>query len=213
MKLGIFGGTFNPVHCGHIELVRHFAELAGLDKVLLIPTNIPPHKASRDLLSGETRFEMCCLAVEGDEKIEVSDVELRRDGGSYTIDTLKEIEKQYPDAQLYLIMGADMLMCLDSWRDYRGIIDRCVICAAARNDDSVEELVAKARSLDIPEGRVIISDEEIMTVSSTQIRENIKNSISVRGLVPCTVEEYIPNCTRCSSSQTKESSSRTGTAP
>ncbi|MBR5272155.1 MAG: nicotinate-nucleotide adenylyltransferase [Clostridia bacterium] len=191
MKLGIFGGTFNPVHNGHIELVRHFADLAGLDKALLIPTKIPPHKASKNLLSGQIRFEMCSLAVESDERIEVSDVELRREGDSYTIDTLKTLEKLYVGAQLYLIMGADMLMCLDSWRDYRGIIDRCVICAAARNDDSVEELLLKAKTLDIPDDKVIISNEEIMTVSSTEIREKIKNGISVRGLIPRAVEEYI----------------------
>lgn len=191
MKLGIFGGTFNPIHNGHIELVLHFAELAQLDKVLLIPTGIPPHKVSKDLLSGERRLEMCSLAVAGEDRIEVSDVELRREGGSYTIDTLRQLEKQYPDAQLHLIMGADMLMCLDSWREYRGIIDRCVICAAARNDDSVRALIAKARELDIPDGRVIISDERIMTVSSTEIRKKIKQGISVSGLVPRAVEEYI----------------------
>lgn len=191
MKLGIFGGTFNPIHCGHIELVKHFAELAGLDKVLLIPTKIPPHKVSPDLLSGETRFEMCTLAVQGEDKIEVSDLELRREGHSYTIDTLKALEEIYEGAQLYLIMGADMLLCLDSWRDYQGIIERCVICAAARNDSTANELRLKARALGIPEGRVIISDEEIMTVSSTQIRENIRGGGSIAGLVPDAVAKYI----------------------
>lgn len=191
MKLGIFGGTFNPIHSGHIELVKHFADLAGLDKVLLIPTNIPPHKVSADLLSGETRFEMCVLAVESESKIEVSDIELRREGHSYTIDTLKALEKIYEGAQLYLIMGADMLLCLDSWRDYRGIVDRCVICAAARNDNTVQELKLKAKALGIPENRVIISDEEIMTVSSTKIRENIKKGDSIAGLVPDAVAKYI----------------------
>lgn len=191
MKLGIFGGTFNPIHSGHIELVRHFADLAELDKVLLIPTKIPPHKVSPDLLSGETRFEMCTLAVAGESKIEVSDIELRREGSSYTIDTLKALEKMYEGAELYLIMGADMLLCLDSWRDYRCIIERCVICAAARNDSTVQELKLKAKILGIPENRVIISDEEIMTVSSTQIRGNIKKGDSISGLVPDTVAKYI----------------------
>lgn len=191
MKLGIFGGTFNPIHSGHIELVKHFASLAGLDKVLLIPTKIPPHKVSPDLLSGETRLEMCSLAVRGEDKIEVSDIELRREGHSYTIDTLKALEKLYDGAQLYLIMGADMLLCLDTWRDYQGIIDRCVICAAARNDSTVQELKLKARMLGIPENRVIISDEEIMTVSSTQIRENIKKGDSIKGFVPDAVAKYI----------------------
>ena len=191
MKLGIFGGTFNPIHNGHIELVRHFADLAQLDRVLLIPTGIPPHKVSRDLLSGERRLEMCSLATMDEDRIEVSDVELNRQGNSYTIDTLRALEELYPDAQLHLIMGADMLMCLDSWREYRGIIDRCVICAAARNDDSVKALMTKARELNIPDGRVIISDERIMTVSSTEIREKIKQGISVSGLVPRAVEEYI----------------------
>ena len=191
MKLGIFGGTFNPIHSGHIELVKHFAFLAGLSKVLLIPTKIPPHKVSPDLLSGEARLEMCSLAVAGENKIEVSDIELHREGHSYTIDTLKALEEIYDGAQLYLIMGADMLLCLDSWRDYQGIIDRCVICAAARNDSTVQELKLKAKALQIPENRVIISDEEIMTVSSTQIRENIKRGDSIKGLVPDAVAQYI----------------------
>lgn len=191
MKLGIFGGTFNPVHSGHIELVKHFASLAKLDKVLLIPTKIPPHKLSSDLLSGEIRLQMCSLAVAEEEKIEVSDIELCRDGSSYTIDTLRALEKIYGDAELYLIMGADMLMCLDSWREYRGIIDRCVICTAARNDSTVKQLRLKAKELEIPDNRVIISDEEIMTVSSTEIREKIKKGDSISGLVPKTVEKYI----------------------
>lgn len=191
MKLGIFGGTFNPIHSGHIELVKHFAGLAGLDKVLLIPTKIPPHKISPDLLSSEIRLEMCALAVEGEDKIEVSDIELRREGNSYTIDTLKALEKIYEGAEFYLIMGADMLLCLDSWRDYRGIIERCVICAAARNGNTVRELKHKAKTLGIPENRVIISDEEIITVSSTQIRENIKKGDGIGGLVPDAVEKYI----------------------
>ncbi len=191
MKLGIFGGTFNPVHSGHIELVRHFAVLAELDRVLLIPTKIPPHKVSPDLLDGETRLEMCALAVKDEDKIEVSDIELRRDGHSYTIDTLKELERLYEDAELYLIMGADMLLCLDSWRDYKGILERCVICAAARNESTVHQLKEKAKALEIPDNRIIISDERIMTVSSTQIRGNIKRGDSINGLVPETVAKYI----------------------
>lgn len=191
MKLGIFGGTFNPVHSGHIELVKHFASLAELDKVLLIPTKIPPHKLSPDLLSGEIRLQMCSLAVAGEDKIEVSDIELNREGSSYTIDTLRALEKLYEGAQLHLIMGADMLLCLDSWRDYRGIIDRCVICAAARNDSTVDELKLKAKELEIPDNRVIISNEQIMTVSSTEIREKIKKGDSISGLVPETVERFI----------------------
>lgn len=191
MRLGIFGGTFNPIHSGHIELVKHFAELAELDKVLLIPTKIPPHKLSPELLSGEVRLRMCSLAVEGESKIEVSDLELRREGHSYTIDTLKALEKMYEGAQLYLIMGADMLLCLDTWRDYRGILERCVICAAARNGRTAQELRQKARALEIPDSRVIISDEDIITVSSTQIRENIKKGSSIKGLVPDAVADYI----------------------
>lgn len=191
MRLGIFGGTFNPIHSGHIELVKHFAELAELDKVLLIPTKIPPHKLSPELLSGEIRLRMCSLAVEGESKIEVSDLELRREGHSYTIDTLKALEKMYEGAQLYLIMGADMLLCLDTWRDYRGILERCVICAAARNGRTAQELRQKARTLEIPDSRVIISDEDIITVSSTQIRENIKKGDSIKGLVPDAVADYI----------------------
>ena len=191
MRLGIFGGTFNPIHRGHIELVKHFTCLARLDKVLLIPTKIPPHKVSADLLDGQTRFEMCSLAAEGEDKIEVSDVELRREGNSYTIDTLKALEKICDGAQFYLIMGADMLLCLDSWRDYRGIIDRCVICAAARNDSTVQELKLKAEALGISENRVIISDEKIMTVSSTEIRDRLKKGEGISGLVPEKVEKYI----------------------
>ncbi|MBR5773944.1 MAG: nicotinate (nicotinamide) nucleotide adenylyltransferase [Clostridia bacterium] len=191
MRLGIFGGTFNPIHSGHIELVKHFAEVAELDKVLLIPTKIPPHKLSPDLLSGEVRLEMCSLAVEGESKIEVSDLELRREGHSYTIDTLKALQEIYEGAQLYLIMGADMLLCLDSWRDYKGIIERCVICAAERNSSTVGQLRAKARELEIPENRVIISDGDIMTVSSTQIRDRLRLGESIEGLVPERVRKYI----------------------
>ena len=115
MKTGIYGGTFNPIHNGHLHIVEEFRRGLGLDRVLLIPTRVPPHKAAPDLASAGERFAMCRLAAQGKPWLELSDIEMRREGKSYTAETLEELSALYPQDQFYLLMGEDMFLTLGRW--------------------------------------------------------------------------------------------------
>ena len=110
--VAMYGGSFNPIHTGHIQLAQYFVSELGLEKLLLIPDNTPPHKSSSAMVSPRHRYNMCLLAAENLPKIEVSDIELKRQGKSYTVDTLIQLSKIYKNSQLFLIMGADMFLSL-----------------------------------------------------------------------------------------------------
>lgn len=129
MKIGIIGGTFNPVHIGHVMLAKNFNELVGFDRILVIPSGTPPHKEYLASVTDKNRIDMCRLAFDEDI-FTVSDMEIKRGGKSYTIDTLRQIKSEFPDSELFLMMGADMLMIFDKWKDYREIFKLATLCAA-----------------------------------------------------------------------------------
>ncbi len=108
MKLALFGGTFDPVHTAHLRMAGMLADALSLDTVLFMPTFVPPHKAKGEIAPAEHRIQMCELATASDPRFLVSDLEIKRGGASFTVDTLRELKKLYPDAQLYLFVGADM---------------------------------------------------------------------------------------------------------
>ena len=128
-RIGIFGGTFNPPHSGHVHLARTLAKALQLNRVLIIPANLPPHKQAQMLASGADRMQMCRLAFP-DTLFEVSDIELSRGGKSYTCDTLAALREKYADASLYLFMGTDMLLTFHQWRAPREILRMCRLCVA-----------------------------------------------------------------------------------
>lgn len=174
-KICIFGGTFNPPHLGHVRLVNEAADRIGADKVLIIPSCIPPHKMAGKLASGKERTEMCRLAFKGD-RFEISSLELDRGDKSYTVETLRELRKIYPDAELYFIIGSDMLETFTRWYRWEEILTLATICAASREDGFRADLSAYT-----PEQRerIIFLDIEPLEVSSTQIRVEIaKNGTS-----------------------------------
>ena len=163
MAIGIFGGTFNPPHLGHLRLVRAFADRFALTRVLIIPTFVPPHKASPDLADAETRLEMCRLLFD-DPRFFVSDLEIARGGKSYTVETLETLRRQYPDEPLYLLVGSDMLESFDTWYRADDIRAMCTVCAAVRE---------KGRTLDA-QGAVLLEDYEPIEISSTAVREKVR---------------------------------------
>ncbi|MBQ4604816.1 MAG: nicotinate (nicotinamide) nucleotide adenylyltransferase, partial [Clostridia bacterium] len=132
-KIGVFGGTFNPPHLGHVRLANEAADRIGADKVLIIPSCIPPHKMPGKLAGGDERMEMCRLAFEG-ERFEVSSIELDRGNKSYTVETLRELKKIYPDAELFFIIGSDMLRTFTRWYCWEEIMTLATICAASREE-------------------------------------------------------------------------------
>ena len=191
MKTGIFGGSFNPIHNGHIELANKFFNKLQLDRLFIVPTYIPPHKSMKDYIFPDQRFEMCSLAVKGIDGFEVSNIEIKRHGASYTYLTLKELHSLYPDDELYLLTGADMFITLHEWKKPEVIFELSTVCGVSRNDDDTAVLEKQAEYLRSLGARTVVLDAEIMTVSSTEIRNRVKNGEDISELVDPKVKRYI----------------------
>lgn len=187
------GGSFNPIHNGHLRLGRKLAEIAPVDKVLLIPSNVPPHKAPNKGASAQQRLEMCKIAVDHDPLFEVSDMEIQRGGTSYTIDTLRELQEKNQGAELYLFMGSDMFLSFDTWKDYQAIFDIATICVASREDRVLSEvLFEKAERLfDEDADKIIIASIPPYIISSSIIRARVANGEDISRYVPEGVVQYI----------------------
>ncbi|MBC8569262.1 nicotinate-nucleotide adenylyltransferase [Zongyangia hominis] len=190
-KIGIFGGTFNPIHRGHIHIARAFFEHLHLDSVLIIPTQVPVHKAPQGLISGEERLEMCRIAARNDPHFFVSAIEVERKEKSYTYLTIQRLRERYPDAALYLIMGSDMFLSFTTWYRYRDILQEATLCAAARKNRQQEELAACARRLREEGGRCVVLDLNVVDISSTELRARIQAGDDVSGYLDGAVEDYI----------------------
>ncbi len=176
MKIGVYGGTFDPPHMGHMESARAAVEILKLDKLLLIPAKLPPHKQlPRDAAGPRDRLAMTALSADGlglGDKAEALDMELRREGKSYTVDTLEELRVQYPRDELWLLIGGDMLLMFRRWFEYRRILGLARIAAFARTKSEMEKLRAQEASLNAECGeRVsVIELPHIHEVSSTEVR-------------------------------------------
>lgn len=191
MRTAMFGGSFNPVHNGHVQLASAFTKQLSLDRVLIVPTHIPPHKAVKEHVSGEHRLRMCQLAFEGQDKTEVCDIELRRSGASYTYRTLQQLHELFPDDEFFLITGADMFMTIETWREPEIIFSLATICGVPRNGDSIDELIQHEHVLHSLGAKTTVLDAGVMTVSSTEVRRRIGSGEDVSDLIPAKVEKYI----------------------
>ncbi len=187
IKIGVFGGTFNPPHAGHVRLIKAAADRIGMEKVLIIPSCIPPHKMPGKLASGENRMEMCRLAFGGDSRFEISSTELDRGSKSYTVETLRELKKIYQDDEIYFVIGSDMLETFTQWYKWEEILELAFICAASREEGFKADL-----SVYTPEQRekIIFLDIEPFEVSSTEIRVEIAKG-KESSLIDPKVYEYI----------------------
>lgn len=184
MRIGILGGTFNPVHIGHLILAEEALWKLKLDKIIFVPSYLPPHKEEEFLVDAEHRFKMVSLAIEGNNRFEVSRIEIDSKQMSYSIDTLKRLkEKAAPGTEFFFITGSDSLKELVSWKDIDEIFRLSKFIVAKRPGFPIGE---------VPKGvqMVIISEIE---VSSSEIRKRLKERRSIRYLVPEGVREYIEN--------------------
>ncbi len=187
----LFGGSFNPVHKGHVKLVKTAGAVLSPSLILIVPTATPPHKPANELIGNEHRFNMLKLAFGGDKAVLVSDMELVRGGLSYTSDTIDEVKMRFNPLNLQLLMGADMFLTVKSWHKAGHILKNAEICAVAREHGEYERLLNFAEELTREGSRVKIIRTEPFPVSSTQIRGMIREGEPVDGLLPDGVPGYI----------------------
>ena len=191
-KIGIYGGTFNPPHTGHLQAAKQAVEVLDLDLLLMIPDRIAPHK---DIPAGsptpEQRLEMLRIALAGEEKIRPSDIELRREGVSYTYLTLEALREQYPEEELILLMGTDMFLTLDAWKEPERICELATLGVFYRGEKGEKEkILAQKAALEAKGAKVELVENDIINISSTQLRRLLAFHAADEFL-PAGVGEYI----------------------
>lgn len=191
-KIGILGGTFNPVHMGHLFMAEYARERLGLDMVIFMPTGMSYMKAAKDILPGKIRKKMLDISISDNDFFVSSDIELQRKGNTYTYETLKELKVLYPMAELYFLVGADCLFSIEKWVEPQEIFKNCTLVAANRNHASNKELLSKKQDLEQEFGaKVLLLDFPTIDISSTEIRRRLKDEESVRYMVHDALLEYL----------------------
>ena len=189
-KIAVFGGSFNPVHNGHIALANHAMKALDLDRVLFVVDRIPPHKTLAEGATDEQRVEMLRLAIEDEPRFQVETLELEREGTSYTVDTLSFLHEREPNADFYFLMGSDMLLSFDTWRKPEEISKLAVLVCTVREGQSGGE-EQKAIELHERFGTRVILLEQVSPLSSTEVRNRIRDAKPITGFVPSDQEHYI----------------------
>ena len=212
-RLGLFGGSFNPIHKGHLAVARETVTRLDLDRLLFIPSGDPPHKPHGSLAPAQDRYEMVRLAIAGAPKFEASDIEITRRGKSYTIDTVRELRQLYgPSTALYFIIGLDAFLDLPTWREPDALLSACTFVVMSRPGQSYRTLASvpfltrvdprrledldagKLSQLELPTasgGPIICLPLRPLTISASDIRRRINRGESLANLLPPQVESYI----------------------
>ena len=188
-RLGVFGGTFDPIHLAHLVLAEQAREQLRLDQVLFMPALIPPHKMGRTLSPPKIRLEMAELAVAGHPNFAVSDLELRRTGPSYTVDTLRSLKEQNPKAKIFLLLGGDSLVDFPTWREPKEILTLAKLGVMKREGSPAPEQPTGWEA-ELAE-RVTYIEAPLLTISGTDLRRRVSERRSVRYFVPAAVEAFI----------------------
>lgn len=191
MRIGIYGGSFDPVHNGHINAARNFMEELSLDKIIIVPAYCSPFKKGLAVTPSQHRLNMCNIAFGNTEGFEVSDAEILRADEGYMSDTVAQIREQYPDAELFLLLGSDQLLTFQKWHAWSKITDEATVAAAARtwgDDAAMEAAAAVLRSYG---AEVIIVPIDVKELSSTDVREAVRRGDDISAMVPPGVAEYI----------------------
>lgn len=194
-KIGISGGTFNPIHIGHLIIAEHFAEEMQLDKCFFVPAWLSPYKIKDDeaqVIDPDHRAEMVKLAIQNNKKFDIDLFEISKKGLSYTYNTVIHFEEKYPGAEIYLLIGTDQAIDFRGWKNWEKIISKVRLSIASRPDfisndqkDEISEL------LSVGDISPIWLQSPLLEISSTNIRDRARNGMSVKYLVPFSVEKYI----------------------
>lgn len=190
-RIGVFGGTFDPPHVGHLWLAALAADELDFDRVLFMPAAKPPHKGERLISKGTDRLLMTRLAIHDDPGFELSPLEMERPGPSYTIDSVVELTRLYPDAQLFLIMAADSLAQIDTWREPDRLLDEIEWVVGPRTGAHLPERSALEARFGDRASRIHLLAGPALDVSSSEIRRRVAAGHTIRYLVPRKVEELI----------------------
>lgn len=193
MSIAMYGGSFDPIHNGHIALCRAALEESRADRLLLVPTGESPHRDNTGKTFFVHRLALCQIAAREIPGAQASDLEQRLGGVNYTIRTVLALKEQYPDQPLFLIVGGDMLLCFHRWKDYRAILENVTLLAGARTGDQRRELEEYCRRVlpDYPQIRLV--DFSPIEISSTRLREMAAKGEDLSPWVPAGVAEYIYN--------------------
>ena len=189
-EIGLMGGSFNPIHCGHVALARAALESGRVERVLFLPTGNPPHK-KEGLADKFDRLRMVELAVEHEAGMAVCREEIDRDGVIYTVDTLAALKRKMPDCMWTYLIGADTLRALGTWRRVETVIERCKFLVMMREGETREEVIRLAGLWTQRGAQIDFLDARKMDISSTQIREQIQKGLPFERLVPQAVADYI----------------------
>lgn len=196
-KIAVFGGTFNPIHTGHLSLCDACCKALGVDEAMLIPANVPPHKAAKQLASNEDRYAMCLLAAKDRDYLTVNDMELNAGGKSYTVLTMQKLKADHPDDTFYFVMGTDMFLCFDRWVRWQEILSYCDIAVSKRNPEDDALIAAKKEQMlnDYPELRrdcIHTVTADCTPISSTELRSMLQNGDdAAKAYLPDGVFDYI----------------------
>ncbi|MBA7491535.1 putative nicotinate-nucleotide adenylyltransferase [subsurface metagenome] len=186
MRIGILGGTFDPIHWGHLLIAEGVREKFALDRVYFIPAAWPPHKVKNKVTEAAHRYKMALLATQDNSHFSVSDLEMNRPGKSYTIETVKELKEKHEGAEIYFIIGLDSALEIFTWKDPEKLLGLCRFISVQRPfSEELEKLDKKYRE------RIEVVEVPTLPISSTEIRERVRKGRSIKYLVPQSVEEYI----------------------
>ena len=192
IKIGIMGGTFDPIHYAHLATAESIRDKYKLDNIVFIPSGNPPHKQDYNVGDKYDRYKMVLLATKNDENFIVSDIEIQRNKKTYTIDTLRELKEKYPNADIYFITGADAICDIESWKSVEENFKLATFIAATRPGINILRTQEKIESLiNKYSANIINVYVPSLDISSTYIREQVKYNKSIRYLVPESVEAYI----------------------
>ncbi len=190
MNIAVFGGSFNPPHLGHFHLAKSVCESLKIDTMLIMPVKTPPHKSSKEMESEDDRLNMCRLAFSGLDGCVVSHLEMKMEGKSYTVLTMRKLREYYPDAKIYFVMGSDMLTSFTKWYEWQEILTHCSLICVSRYGDDLESLNNCAEEIN-QYGECIVLNIEAFEASSTQIRDMIENGEDTSSLLDKKVISYI----------------------
>jgi nicotinate-nucleotide adenylyltransferase len=207
-RIGIFGGTFNPIHNGHLRAARLVLKKFSLDRILFIPSFIPPHKESGDIAPALDRLKMVELAVRGRSRFVASGLEIQAKGKSYSILTLNRIKNLYPGAWVFFILGVDAFLEIETWREWQRVLDQCFFIVVTRPGYRLREVTKalgaayrrrfrpvsrfeKIREQWFAQPRIFLLPIDAADISSTEVRRRVREGRSLRGCVPAAVEAYV----------------------